>query len=519
MMKRILAYAFSLFLMASPAMATFQEAVEALKEKDYVFALEEFSRLADKEGDSEARYQLGRMYEQGFGVPKDEIQAFKIFEKAAEEGNAKAALKVGNAYYLGTGTVKNYTDAFKWFQKAAESDNYSAQYNLGLMYEEGLGVKGDIVKAFKAYQQSGEQGYMPAQAALGRMFVEGRGTPQDYTQAIKWYKLAADQGDVDSQMKLAELFSNTSVRGLPFNLVGAHMYYNLVAAYAPSPKREAAAGLRDQLTTKMRHEEVQAAQARAQRWRKKNREDSFPSKNQEGLVEIAEESSAKKAQKSAAAGQAAGKAPEKKEITVKTELDELIVSTGISRRDLNAAIRSNKFDKIINTLTPKANAGDETAMIVLGDLYSLGQGVEQDMAEAHSWYKKAADKNNHIGLFRLAPMYCEGNPIDPDLAQCYKLFLLARQNASEDSLPTIDEAIKLLDTNLDQAIRDEGKKLADNHEKAGFVAEDKPQADKGVISSFKERFFKSSGSSDEEEVIIERPSENKDDDTSPIPDL
>lgn len=512
----------SLLFFPGPASATFQEAADALKEKDYVFALEEFTRLAEKEGDAEARYQLGRMYEQGFGVPRDEIQAFKIFEQAAQDGNSKAALKVGNAYYLGRGVTKNYVDAFNWFRKSAEDGNYSAQYNLGLMYEEGLGVKKDLVKAFKSYQQAGNQGYMPAQAALGRMFVQGVGTPQDYTQAIRWYRLAADQGDVEAQMKLAELFSNTSVRGLPFNLIGAHMYYNLVAAYAPSPKREEAGALRDQLTSKMRHEEVQAAQSRAQKWRKKSREESYPSQNQEGLVEIAEEGKSKRASKPAE-GEAAPAREEKKEITVKTELDELIVSSGVSRRDLNRAIRSNNFEQIVKNLTLKANSGDELSMIVLGDLYTLGQGVEQDPQAAHDWYKKAAEKNNSIGLFRLAPMYCEGNPVEPDLANCYKWFLLSKKFANEGSLPTIDEAIKLLDANLDQPIRDEGAKMAEEWGKAA-AAPEKPQADKGLISSFKERFFKSSEDELEDDGAIERPAEKADEksesaDDAAIPDL
>lgn len=509
MKKRLTGFVFSAALFGtlfsgSPAYATYQEAADALKEKDYVFALEEFTRLAEKEHNSEARYQLARMIENGWGIPADEIQALKVYRKAAEEGNEKAALKVGNAHYSGKFAEKDYSQALKWFKVAADKGNYLAQYNLGLMYEEGLGTKKDPVKAFQFYSQSADQGYHTAQAALGRMYVGGIGTPQDYGRALRWYKLAADQGDVDSQMKLAELFSNTEIRGLPFNPVGAHMYYNLIAAYAPSPKREQGAALRDKMAEKMRPEEIQVAQASAQKWRKKKREESIPNKNQNDLLQVED---GQPATKKDAAKTENKEAEKPQEITVKTELDALIVAAGVNRRILNKAIRENNFSEVLKILKAKAEKGDELSMIVLGDLFVLGQGMESsDYQEAFNWFKKAADKNNAIALFRLAPMYCEGNPVQPDLAECYKLFLLARKFANEGSVPTIDETIKMLDSNLDQSIRDEGKKLADNYGKEPEKAKDEAKADKGLISSFKDRFF-SDDEEDDDLDAIERPEE------------
>lgn len=86
--------------------------------------------------------------------------------------------------------------------------------------------------------------------ALGRMYLKGIGTPQDFTQAIFWYKLAADQGNVQAQMELANLYANTTIRGLPFNIIGAHVYFNLISAYGPSPMKEEAAVKRNELTQK-----------------------------------------------------------------------------------------------------------------------------------------------------------------------------------------------------------------------------------------------------------------------------
>ena len=70
----------------------------------------------------------------------------------------------------------------------------------------------------------------------------------------------------------------------------------------------------------------------------------------------------------------------------------------------------------------------------------------------------------------------------------------------------------MLDGNLDQAIRKKKKKLADNYGKEPEKAKD-AKADKGLISSFKDRFF-SDDEEDEELGAIERPDEEKAEETS-----
>ena len=126
-LKRVvLAGGVSWLALCGPAFATLQEALDALKEQDYIFAMEEFTRLADKEENAEARYYIGRMYEQGTGVQQDELKALEFYQQAADQGSASAALKVGNAYYNGKGKEKDYKEAFKWYKKAADLMNGTA---------------------------------------------------------------------------------------------------------------------------------------------------------------------------------------------------------------------------------------------------------------------------------------------------------------------------------------------------------------------------------------------------------
>lgn len=479
----------SLFALSTAANATLQEAVDAIKDKDYVFAVQELNRLVKDDNNTDALYHLGRLYENGWGVEKNEEKALDFYKKSTEAGEEKSALKVGNAYYLGKGVVKNYAEAFRWYKKAAEKGNYAALYNIGLMFDEGTGVRKDPVKAFEYYKKSGDMGYGPAQYTLGGMYLKGKGTPQDFTAAIRWYKLAADQGDSKAQMDLAKLFGNTDLRGLPFSLIGAHMYYNLVSAYASSPMKEEAAALRDEVTLKMQPQEVQEAQNRAQRWRKKSRTESIPSmQDTAGLEEELGENRRK---------QTAQTETEEIKPTVKTDKATMLVAAGIGRRELSDAVRADNFQPILDKLIPNAEKGDVIAQLALGDLYTLGQGMKADTSEAFKWYTKAAEKNNAIAFYKLGPMYCEGEAVSPDLAACYMYFLLAKKYADKDSLPAIEETIKMLDENLNPQIRDAGTKLAENYGKS-----DKQEAPKkGLFEGLKEKFMKKDDEEVENEVV------------------
>lgn len=63
--------------------------------------------------------------------------AFPIFKELAEQGYASAQYNLGFMYNNGYGVSQDYHQAVKWYQKAAEQGYVSAQYNLGLMYYEG----------------------------------------------------------------------------------------------------------------------------------------------------------------------------------------------------------------------------------------------------------------------------------------------------------------------------------------------------------------------------------------------
>jgi TPR repeat protein len=73
------------------------------------------------------QYILGNCYYFGRGVLKNDTEAVKWYQKAAEQGNAEAQFSLGNCYYFGCGVPKNDTEAVNWYRKAAEQGNVLAQ--------------------------------------------------------------------------------------------------------------------------------------------------------------------------------------------------------------------------------------------------------------------------------------------------------------------------------------------------------------------------------------------------------
>ncbi len=83
-----------------------------------------------EQGDTDAQFNLGVMYNNGQGVTQDYTQAVSWYRKAAEQGHADAQFNLGVRYAKGQGVTKDYTQAVSWFRKAAEQGHANAVENL-----------------------------------------------------------------------------------------------------------------------------------------------------------------------------------------------------------------------------------------------------------------------------------------------------------------------------------------------------------------------------------------------------
>ena len=118
--------------------------------------------------------------------------AAKLLMTQAQQGNADAQFNLGLMYDNGRGVPQNYKEAAKWYRLAAEQGLAAAQLNLGVMSGQGQGVPQDYKEAVKWYRLAAEQGDALAQANLGLMYNNGQGGPQDYVLAYMWTNIAVD---------------------------------------------------------------------------------------------------------------------------------------------------------------------------------------------------------------------------------------------------------------------------------------------------------------------------------------
>ena len=124
-MKRLLILPVLLLtlLVGTPAFsADFQKGAAAYQSGDFVTALREWTPLA-KQGNADAQFNLGVMYDKGQGVPQDYKTAVKWYSLAAEQGLAAAQYNLGFMYYNGKGVPQNYRSARLrlWSGTAAQS--------------------------------------------------------------------------------------------------------------------------------------------------------------------------------------------------------------------------------------------------------------------------------------------------------------------------------------------------------------------------------------------------------------
>ena len=136
----------SLFLGLPSYSSDFDKGLTAYNNGDYATALKEWKPLAE-EGDVDAQYYLGVLYDNGDGVPQDYKEAVRWYKLAAEQGVAEAQFNLGNMYYDGQGVSVDYKEAVRWFTLAAEQGDVDAQYNLDLIHRKGLGVPQDDEEA------------------------------------------------------------------------------------------------------------------------------------------------------------------------------------------------------------------------------------------------------------------------------------------------------------------------------------------------------------------------------------
>ncbi len=205
-------------------------------------AIDSYEKASLQRYDS-ALYALGRLYQRGIGVSKNEAIALTYYRSASQLGHAEASFKVGEFYEGGMGVSKSEKEAIKYYLAAYEkgheeatgklqglaveqladkassgylkyqenlneqseikgTGNAEKDYELGKKYETGQGVRRNLGKSFEYYKKSADAGYSKAQLSLGLMYARGVFVPQNNRLAVKYLLAAANQGELGAKAEL-----------------------------------------------------------------------------------------------------------------------------------------------------------------------------------------------------------------------------------------------------------------------------------------------------------------------------
>ena len=301
------------------------------KANNFAGAIYQYRRAAEQ-GFALAQSNLGKMYQDGLGVPKDLGQAVAWYRKAAEQGFAAAHSNLGVMYQNGWGVPKNFGQAVAWYRKAAEQGFAAAHSNLGVMYQNGSGVPKNFGQAVAWYRKAAEQGFAAAHSNLGVMYQNGWGVPKDFGQAIALYRKAADQGIAAAQNNLGFLYQNGL--GVPKDLQQAIAWYRKATEQGLA---DAQTNLK-QLSPGEYNQAIERAQIRAESQAAKADAEAEQAKVQQAAVEAEREKArAKQAEADAEKAKAQAQQAKAEADRAKAEADQAKVQTSWAEAEAEQA--------------------------------------------------------------------------------------------------------------------------------------------------------------------------------------
>jgi len=218
-------------------------------------------------------YNLAVCYENGLGVPKNQIEAEKWYRLAQEQekktkGNLIVInqLKKSGIYYPKSESLtmpsplatELKSDKEETSDESLEKEISAIQispkkpeviepqksatpapkapkypttaeemYEWGMKYYQGDGVPQDYKEAVRWWLMAAEEGDARAQYSLGICYKNGRGVEKNDKEAFRWYMLAAEQGEPRAQYNLGVCYKFGI--GVPKDYNEAVKWYRLAA--------------------------------------------------------------------------------------------------------------------------------------------------------------------------------------------------------------------------------------------------------------------------------------------------
>lgn len=180
-------------------------------EQDWQKAVEMLQLSADN-GNPDAQWELGTMYEFANHVSKDEAKALGLYRRSAEAGSPIGLYMLAHCYQHGIVVEEDhavsdslYAKSFNELMKLVPQEDIYVLNFIGSAYYWGDGVKADREKAFGYYLISAQKGNPETQYKTGNCYETGQGTAKNMEEAIVWYRQSAAQGYPDAVSALERL--------------------------------------------------------------------------------------------------------------------------------------------------------------------------------------------------------------------------------------------------------------------------------------------------------------------------
>lgn len=180
-------------------------------DQDWAKAIE-MLQLSANQGNADAQWELGLMYEFANHLDADPARALGLYRSSADAGSPIGLYMLAHCYQHGIVVDEDHLISDSLYSQSVsqllelvpDEDIYVLNF-IGSAYYWGDGVAPDRQKAFDYYLTSAQLGNPETQYKVGLCYETGQGVALDLQQALSWYHTSAAQGYPDALDALKRL--------------------------------------------------------------------------------------------------------------------------------------------------------------------------------------------------------------------------------------------------------------------------------------------------------------------------
>ena len=187
---------------------------------------------------------------------------FNKLSEMSEQGDIEAAYHLGMLFNNGIGTSRNLEQAYKWFKLSGEASDPLGAYKLGCYFggQAGDVVEYDAEKSLQYKLVAADAGYSYAQFDVALAYL-GRG---DIEHAMEYVTKSAHQGYYNAFQLLATLNYQGDV--IPRNLIKTYSFTLLYMRMMPDMSKSQIADFLKEIEKEITHKQIKRGIENADKW-------------------------------------------------------------------------------------------------------------------------------------------------------------------------------------------------------------------------------------------------------------